>query len=224
MIRVEGFDAGMCRVYLIETKSGLFLVDAGSPGEEKRILRHIKKYGDKKLRLIFITHGHFDHYGSAAALRRLTGALIAIHKDDAQAMAEGRTELDSVGSLGVIGRPMLPLAEKVLRPEKTQADLLLNDGDSLNAYGLPAVVVHTPGHTRGSSTLLVLDSLAFVGDLIAARPWAELQCYYANSWGEINSSLRRLKRLSPARIFAGHGQHVLERKELQKLDTLKIRK
>ena len=88
-VRVDGFDAGMCRVYLIETGSSLFLVDAGSPGEEKKILRHIKKYGEKKLRLIFITHGHFDHYGSAAALQRLTGALIAIHKDDAMAMAEG---------------------------------------------------------------------------------------------------------------------------------------
>jgi hydroxyacylglutathione hydrolase len=223
-VRVEGFDAGMCRVYLIETKSGLFLVDAGSPGEEKRILRHIKKYSDKKLRLIFITHGHFDHYGSAAALRRLTGAFIAIHKDDAQAMAEGRTELDSVGSLGVIGRPMLPLAEKVLKPEKTKADLLLSDGDRLDSLGLSAVVIHTPGHTKGSSTLFVLDSLAFVGDLIAARPWAELQCYYANSWSEINRSLFKLKKLSPARVFAGHGSRVLTRKEVQGLDSLRLKK
>jgi glyoxylase-like metal-dependent hydrolase (beta-lactamase superfamily II) len=223
-VRIEGFDAGMCRVYLIETGSSLFLVDAGSPGEEIRILRHIKKYGDKKLRLIFITHGHFDHYGSAAALRRMTGALIAIHKDDAMAMAEGRTELDSVGSLGVIGRPMLPLVEMVLKPEKTKADLLLIDGDRLDSLGLPAVVVHTPGHTKGSSTLLVLDSLAFVGDLIAARPWAELQCYYANSWSEINRSLQKLKKLSPARVFAGHGSHVLTRKEIQGLDSLSLKK
>jgi hydroxyacylglutathione hydrolase len=223
-IRVEGFDAGMCRVYLIETGGSLFLVDAGSPGEENRILHSIKKFSDKKLRLIFITHGHFDHYGSAAALRRMTGALIAIHKDDAQVMAEGRTELDSVGSLGVIGRPILPLAEKVLKPEKTQADLMLSDGDSLHSLGLPAVVVHTPGHTKGSSTLLVLDSLAFVGDLIATRPWAELQCYYANSWSDINRSLKKLKKLSPARIFAGHGRHVLTRKDVQELDSLSLKK
>jgi hydroxyacylglutathione hydrolase len=139
-------------------------------------------------------------------------------------MAEGRTELDSVGSLGVIGRSTLPLAEKVLRPEKTKADLLLRDGESLDSFGLPAVVVHTPGHTKGSSTLLVLDSLAFVGDLIAARPWAELQCYYANSWGEINSSLRKLKALHPALVFAGHGSHVLTGKDIQGMDTLKIKR
>jgi hypothetical protein len=47
-VRVDGFDAGMCRVYVIETNTGLFLVDAGSPGEENRILSRLKKHGEKK--------------------------------------------------------------------------------------------------------------------------------------------------------------------------------
>jgi glyoxylase-like metal-dependent hydrolase (beta-lactamase superfamily II) len=72
------------QAYLIETPDGLFLVDCGMPGHEKTILRAMQRLGRQDLKLIFITHAHVDHAGSAAALKRLTGVQVAVHRLDAR--------------------------------------------------------------------------------------------------------------------------------------------
>lgn len=90
---VHSLPLAMSRAYLIEQGACLILVDAGVPGEEARILRAIQRRHPARLSMIFITHAHFDHYGSAAALRRATGAPIAIHESDAEAMADGEIPL-----------------------------------------------------------------------------------------------------------------------------------
>lgn len=216
-LRVHGITSGSARVYLLETDSGCVLVDAGYAGYEKKILRAMEKLGRTDLKLIFITHAHFDHFGSAAALRRLTGAKIAIHRADSADLATGTTSLPLVRTWGRLGKVTLPLAEKIWPPEPTPPDIVLEDGDTLPGIDPPMRVLHTPGHTPGSSTLIVADSLAFVGDLISAQPWARVQRFYASDWGQIAQSLARLQKLAPARTYCAHGSRVFSRKELLKM-------
>ncbi|MBD3344624.1 MAG: MBL fold metallo-hydrolase [Chitinivibrionales bacterium] len=132
--------------YIIETENELYLIDAGYPGFEKRILKKVHSL-EKKLRLIILTHAHFDHYKSAAAMRKATGALIGIHSLDADYLCQGTTPLDSVSILGLFGKLILPLAEKITKPPPTPPDILFEDNDSLDKYGLDAKIIHTPGHT-----------------------------------------------------------------------------
>ncbi len=67
---------------------GAVLVDAGLPGYAGPILAKLEELGHPDLRLIYITHAHVDHYGSAAAVQRATGAPIAVHADDAGDLAD----------------------------------------------------------------------------------------------------------------------------------------
>jgi glyoxylase-like metal-dependent hydrolase (beta-lactamase superfamily II) len=207
-VRVHSIQAGMSRAYLIEDEAGLMLVDAGSPGHEQKILDVMHTLGRTDLKLIVITHAHFDHYGSAAALRRITGAPIAIHAADSEAMAQGRTPLGSVRSWGIFGKLLLPLGEQIWPPENTPADLVFEDGYRFDEFGIDAVAIHTPGHTPGSSTVLIENTLAYVGDLISSRPWLFAQRYYADDWSQIPTSVARLIELNPAWIFPGHGRPV----------------
>ena len=55
------------------------------------ILNVMSKLDRRDLRLIYFTHAHLDLYGSAAAIRRLTSAAIAVHHAGGQAMAGGET-------------------------------------------------------------------------------------------------------------------------------------
>ncbi|HWY28040.1 MAG TPA: MBL fold metallo-hydrolase, partial [Candidatus Sulfotelmatobacter sp.] len=73
--------ARAANAYLIEASRGLVLVDCGLPGSEKRILKAIAKIGKKPsdLKLVLLTHRHLDHIGSAAALKKQTGAKLASH-------------------------------------------------------------------------------------------------------------------------------------------------
>ena len=217
-LQVHDISMGMVQAYLIQSEAGLVLVDAGMPRYERRVMRRMQALGRDDLRLIFITHAHLDHYGSAAALRRLTGAPIAVHRADAEAMARGETILGSVRGRGRLVRALLPLFGPYLRLEPTVADLLLDDGDKLQDYGLDAVVLHTPGHTSGSSCLLVEGQLAFVGDLLSTTGGPHVQRFFADDWSLIPKSLARLQALKPAWIYVGHGRRPMTGEMLQRLN------
>jgi glyoxylase-like metal-dependent hydrolase (beta-lactamase superfamily II) len=209
----------MSLAYLIEGQEGLILVDAGLPGDERRVLNQMQALNRDDLRLIFITHAHLDHYGSAAALRQLTGAPIAIHQDDGEAMAGGRTRLGTARGLARIVGACLPVLESLRKPEPTLADLFLNDGDSLSDFGLEAAVLHTPGHTVGSSSLLVEERLAFVGDLLTTTGRPHLQRNFAQDWSLIPQSFDRLMARRPEWVYPGHGRLPASAVELQDLAT-----
>jgi hydroxyacylglutathione hydrolase len=209
--------AGLGCAHLIEYAGGLVLVDAGTRGNEYKILHYMRSLGRDDLRLIFITHGHLDHYGSAAALRRLTGAPIAIHRADAGAMRRAESPLGSVRGRGKLGLLLMRFGGTFLAPEPTPADILLDEGEDLSCYGLDAVVVHTPGHTPGSTSLLVETRLAFVGDLLSTSGQPHVQRFYAADWSLIPASLARIQALKPEWVYTGHGSRPMSGKVLQAL-------
>jgi hydroxyacylglutathione hydrolase len=213
-MNIHPLTLGFVQAYLIETPGGLVLVDCGMPRQEGAILRAVEQLGCGGLRLIFITHAHADHYGSAAALVRLTGAPVAIHRADAQAMANGETPIRGAKGLN---RAITSLALRLDPTPPVRADVLLDDGDSLAQYGVPGVVVHTPGHTAGSCCLVLEDGTAFLGDMLAARRKPNLQRTYIEDPEQLRASYTRLQGLKLAKVYAGHGAHVLTGEELNRL-------
>jgi len=213
-MNIHPLTLGLVQAYLIETPGGLVLIDCGMPRQEGAILRAVEQLGRGGLKLIFITHAHADHYGSAAALVRQTGAPVAIHRADAQAMANGETSIRGTSGLK---RAITSLALRLDPTPPVRADVLLDDGDSLAQYGVPGIVVHTPGHTAGSCCLVLEDGTAFVGDMLAARRKPNLQRTYIEDPVQLRESYIRLQGLKLAKVYAGHGSHVLTGEELNRL-------
>lgn len=216
-MRIHAIGLRMSRAYLIETENGLVLVDAGLRGEENRILAAMSRLGRDDLRLIYITHAHLDHYGSAAALKRITGAPIAVHQADVEAMAAGQTRLGEARGQGRLLAALLPLAHPLLRPEPAEADIPLEDDQRLDELGLDAVALHTPGHTFGSTCLVVEGRLAFSGDLVTTTGGPHAQRAFAEDWNQVWPSVRRLQASRPEWVYPGHGRKPLSGSDLQKL-------
>lgn len=217
MFQIHALALSFSRAYLIETDSNLFLVDAGAPGDAGRILKLCHSLAPKELQLIFITHAHPDHFGAAAALRRRTGALIAVQIDDAEALEAGGASVAGGKPFGRLVRGVLGPFERRLRAEPTPANLLLADSANLEGFGLQARILHTPGHTPGSSCLLTSQGQAFVGDLVTmfVRPY--LQALLGRDWKQIRQSLKKLAAHDPQQIYRAHGRRVLEPKDLRRL-------
>jgi len=124
------------------------VIDPG--GDAQRILQAIKE-GGLRVRLIVNTHGHFDHVGANGAIRQATGAPIAIHRLDADALVQP-------GELFGLS------LEKPLSPP---ADHLLEDGEEIAVGKEVLRVLLTPGHTPGGISLLYEPQPAvFTGDAL----------------------------------------------------------
>jgi hydroxyacylglutathione hydrolase len=110
------------------------------PGDEvERILEILRRH-DLKVRAIVSTHTHIDHVGGLAQMHGATKAPVLIHEGD----LELYTHLDMQAQwLGVATPAMMRIQDFV------------KEGDAVRWGGFAALVLHTPGHTPGSISLVV---------------------------------------------------------------------
>ena len=204
----------LSNAFLVAGPEVVLLVDAGSPGDAGFIRKALLRFAPRKLALIYLTHAHYDHFGAAAALTRATGAPIAIHAADAQACLLGETQLGTARGRGRLARYGLALLERVFPVEGFLPFIRLQAGDRLDKYGFPARVLHTPGHTPGSSSLIFDEGVTFAGDLVSTTGGPHAQKYYARDWQALARSLARLQAERPRLVYPGHGARPLARDEL----------
>lgn len=133
-------------VWCEETKDAL-VIDPGGEGE--RILEEIKKEG-LNVKYVVDTHGHVDHIGANTEVLESTAAKLAIHQEDVPLLTDPSQNL----SLYMGGEYTCQAP-----------DLILSDGDELTVGKELLVVLHTPGHTRGSISLKG-NGVIFSGDTL----------------------------------------------------------
>jgi hydroxyacylglutathione hydrolase len=164
--------------YLIATHDGFALIDTGYPHMRTRLVQALDDTGCRpdNLKLIVLTHGDIDHSGNAAYLRARTGARIAMHPGDAAMCLNDGVSRKRDMRLPEHFPPVLYLwfvevAAKtvVLLLRRTafepfSPDVLIEDQQDLGPLGLDAVAYHTPGHSKGSISLLTPDGALFCGD------------------------------------------------------------
>lgn len=110
------------------------------PGDETDRVLEILARHRMKVRSIISTHTHIDHVGGLAALHRATGAPVLIHKDDLELYRHLDIQAQWLG---------MPTPETV-----TLRDFV-SEGDRIRWGHYSADVLHTPGHTPGSISLVV---------------------------------------------------------------------
>jgi glyoxylase-like metal-dependent hydrolase (beta-lactamase superfamily II) len=172
-----------------KTKHAAF-VDPG--GDVDKLMGVLKQLG-LTLTRIWLTHGHLDHAGAAAALRDRTGVKVeGPHRDD-QFWLDQIEESGRRFGMGD-GRNVTP-------------DRYLEDGDTLEFEGVTFDVSHTPGHTPGHVVIHNKDmKIAFVGDVLFAGSIGRTDFPRGNHQQLIDSITGKLWPLGDDMTFVpGHG-------------------
>ncbi len=129
-------------VYLVTTPQGHILINAGLEDSVPLTKQSVEKLGFKfsDVKILLISHAHFDHDAGAAKIKQLTGAKYFVMDADVPVVESGGKDDFAYGNRPELGYP----------PAKV--DRVLHDGDIVQLGGTVLTAHLTPGHTRGCTT------------------------------------------------------------------------
>jgi hydroxyacylglutathione hydrolase len=201
---------GVAWSFIIKSDKAV-IVDTGYSGNSDRILHRLRTHSVRlqDISLIIITHGHIDHYGSAAELRKITGAPIAMHKADAERIKLG---VNYIGSpVGLAGRILKSFykGSDTVGAKPLEVDITFDTDLDLQQFGIGGMAIHTPGHTEGSVSLILSTGEAIVGDLVMGSfLFGRLPRYplFVNDMAQLKMSIKKIADISPTVIYVSHGR------------------
>ena len=177
-----------CYLLYDEKNKKACLIDPGEYDEE--IMSFIE---EKELdcKYIILTHGHFDHIIGAEPFKEKTGAKIAAHELEEEYLSDP-------------GKSMT----FYFADETVSADMFFKDGDLIEFGDFSLRVIHTPGHSKGSSCFVYESEnkkIIFTGDTLFLGTIGRYD-FYGGDHDTLMASLKKLKSLKiDYTIYPGHG-------------------
>ena len=192
-------------IYLVTTPRGHILINSGLVSSVPLIRTSVEKLGFKfnDIRILLISHAHWDHDGGSAEIKTLTGATYMVMDADVPVVESGGKTDFQYGN-----------ASASLYPP-TRVDRALHDGDEVKLGSTTLVARLTPGHTKGCTTwtMKVSEAGKIYDVVIIGSPNVNegyrlvMNSSYPEIEADFEKTFRVLKSL-PVDIFLGaHGSY-----------------
>ncbi|KAE9629463.1 MBL fold metallo-hydrolase [Defluviitalea raffinosedens] len=202
---VQRVKCGNGNYYIVSEGDSAILIDTGKKEYLYAVLEACKPY---KMKLIVLTHAHFDHTENAAVLSERFGVPIAMHQDDMNLIESNNNQ--SMSYRTFMGKIVLSASLRDFSKRKMTAftpSVFLKDGDELAEYGIQAKVIGLPGHTKGSIGIDVGGKDLIVGDALMNMFYPTVSMLYNDENVMLNSA-KKITDLGERTIYFGHGKPV----------------
>lgn len=186
--------------YIVEDEESreTMVIDPG--GEADKIIDMLDTLGIDKLKYIYLTHCHGDHFGAILEVKAKKGGKVLIHREDAEGLYNPEISLTYY-----IGMADIEL----------EADSRVDEGDIIHLGNLEFKVIHTPGHTKGGTCLYCKEEgLLFSGDTLFKGTWGRTDLP-TSSFPDIIESITQKLTILPddTIVYPGHGRMTTIREE-----------
>ena len=171
-----------------ESKETMVIDPAGDVDKITQMIEILKG----NLKYIYLTHCHGDHIAGVTELKNRCGGKILIHRYDSEGLNNPEINLT----------PYIGMPEIVL-----EADSRIDDKDKIHLGKLEFKVIHTPGHTKGSTSLYCeKENCLFSGDTIFRVTWGRTDLPTSSIEDIMDSITNKLMKLPDETIcYPGHG-------------------
>jgi glyoxylase-like metal-dependent hydrolase (beta-lactamase superfamily II) len=184
--------SGRSNVFLLTNGEKNILIDTSPKFMWNLLDKRLKTLRISILDLLLITHAHFDHAANSRRLKEKYKASVIVHQSEASYLASGQNTVTSGTNLLYKYISSHFAGSSFLNYEPCPYDLTVDTTFDLSSYGFNACILHTPGHTKGSMSLVVDDEIAIVGDCMFGvfkssifPPVAEDPDEMIRSWGKL---------------------------------------
>jgi len=174
----------------IQNQNNMILIDTGRKKACLSILKHLKTLESINFRLIVLTHTHHDHIENLIDILTSFDVDVLVH----------RTEADKISGM--------------VNPDRL---IVFDEKFDLTSYGVNGYVMHTPGHSKGSSSIVINNEYAFIADIVGdiyTKKWAKNNKVLSS---ESLESLQKILDLKCKYYFPSHKKHIFSYEELNNL-------
>lgn len=222
--------SGRSNSFLVSSNNKFFLIDTGRASSWKKLSKNLDDIiGENQLSCLILTHTHFDHAENAAKLKEKYECKIVVHESEAGYLKKGDSPLPK--GTNILTRFLINFIGKRIqiryKYNPVHPDHAIDEKIDLNKFGFPAYIIHTPGHSPGSISIIIDDELAIVGDAMFGvfnwsvyPPFADNTQIMIESWG-------KLLKTGCLTYLPGHGSEIslnLLEKEYGKYNNASIKK
>ncbi len=186
--------SGRSNVFLLSNGKNNILIDTSVSRLWTKLQKHLEKLGIISIDYLILTHAHYDHAANANRIKEKFKSSVIVHKEEVNYLSNGDNILPN--GTTIFTKPIVNILGKRMfskfKYEPCKPDLLIDAGYDLLDLGFKACIIHTPGHTIGSMSLIVDDEIAIVGDtMFGIFNWSVFPPYAENidlmiiSWGKL---------------------------------------
>jgi len=217
--RVHSVKLGWTRCFLLKCTGGYLLIDTDYEKYYALFEKKLARLGiaTSDIKYLLLTHHHDDHAGFAAELVRRTGCKVIAHRNAVSALEEGKNEDAGIKPanrrIQIVMTFYMQVHKEFNFPPVRLAErdiLIEGDNDSfLKGIGIDGVILHTPGHSRDSISVLLSDGSAFVGDAaMNFLRWTDMghRPIVIEDINTVYESWRKLRERGARVIYPAHGR------------------